>query len=339
MANWFYFDEKGKKQGPVRGRDLKQLAKNGAITPETIVENEEGNTGKAGKVQGLEFPPTNPTADSPNQSHRRIHQNKTWYYYDKNGQKQGPITSKELQTLAFAGAVVKGTAIETETGKKSVAVKVQGLQFAETPPVPILHKPIEFPIPNQTNAVPNTFDNAVVSQQQAFSDFVFLKRGNQEYGPFEFNEIQSMVQKKQLQNNDLMRANGEREWSSASSFLPSMGINVAIGVGGFLLGTLLAGVKHAVAEEPVGYSTYTALDLDGNGIADAVAADLDGDGFVDAVGFDFNEDGILDAAAFDMDGDGFVDAVAGDFDGDGLTDLAADVDGDGIMDFISGFFG
>jgi hypothetical protein len=35
---------------------LSALAKNGIITPDTIIENEEGKQGKAGKVSGLMFP-------------------------------------------------------------------------------------------------------------------------------------------------------------------------------------------------------------------------------------------------------------------------------------------
>ena len=58
MPNWFYYDNGGQKQGPVTGGQLKGLAKAGQITPETIVETEEGKTAPAGKVQGLTFAET-----------------------------------------------------------------------------------------------------------------------------------------------------------------------------------------------------------------------------------------------------------------------------------------
>jgi len=55
MANWFYYDIDGQKQGPYNGGQLKWLAKNGKITPDTVVETEEGKTAPARKVKGLTF--------------------------------------------------------------------------------------------------------------------------------------------------------------------------------------------------------------------------------------------------------------------------------------------
>ena len=54
MANWFYYNENGEKI-QVTGEHLKRLAKNGHITPDTVVENEEGKRARAGKVKGLKF--------------------------------------------------------------------------------------------------------------------------------------------------------------------------------------------------------------------------------------------------------------------------------------------
>ena len=54
MANWFYYNEQGEKI-QVTGGQLKGLAKAGMITPETIVETEEGKTAPARKVKGLTF--------------------------------------------------------------------------------------------------------------------------------------------------------------------------------------------------------------------------------------------------------------------------------------------
>ena len=55
MANWYYYDNDGRKQGLVTGGQLKRLAKAGQITPDTIVETEEGRTAPARKVKGLTF--------------------------------------------------------------------------------------------------------------------------------------------------------------------------------------------------------------------------------------------------------------------------------------------
>jgi hypothetical protein len=54
MSNWFYYNEKGEKIS-VTGGQLKGLAKAGVITPDTIVETEEGKSAPARKVKGLTF--------------------------------------------------------------------------------------------------------------------------------------------------------------------------------------------------------------------------------------------------------------------------------------------
>jgi hypothetical protein len=56
MANFFYYDENGTKQGLITPQEMKTLAKNGTVTPETIVENEQGQRGKAKQIKGLTFP-------------------------------------------------------------------------------------------------------------------------------------------------------------------------------------------------------------------------------------------------------------------------------------------
>ena len=54
MSKWFYYNESGDKT-EVTGGQLKWLAKNGKITPETMVETEGGKTALAKKVKGLTF--------------------------------------------------------------------------------------------------------------------------------------------------------------------------------------------------------------------------------------------------------------------------------------------
>jgi len=57
MSNWFYYNEKGEKIA-VTGGQLKGLAKAGLITPDTIVETEEGKQAPARRVKGLTFSET-----------------------------------------------------------------------------------------------------------------------------------------------------------------------------------------------------------------------------------------------------------------------------------------
>ena len=57
MANWYYYNEDGEKI-EVTSKELKQLALQGVITPETRIETEEGKTAPARKVKGLTFAET-----------------------------------------------------------------------------------------------------------------------------------------------------------------------------------------------------------------------------------------------------------------------------------------
>jgi len=56
MAKYYYY-ENDEKIG-VTGKELQELAETGKITPDTLIENEEGKTSLAGKVRGLSFPET-----------------------------------------------------------------------------------------------------------------------------------------------------------------------------------------------------------------------------------------------------------------------------------------
>jgi uncharacterized Tic20 family protein len=55
MTNWYYYDQTGKKCGPVDSGTLKVLAQHGIITPATTILTEDGKGSLAGKVKGLEF--------------------------------------------------------------------------------------------------------------------------------------------------------------------------------------------------------------------------------------------------------------------------------------------
>jgi hypothetical protein len=56
MADWYYYNESGEKVGPIRGRELKRLAQQGTVTPETRIEDENGRIALARNVTGLTFP-------------------------------------------------------------------------------------------------------------------------------------------------------------------------------------------------------------------------------------------------------------------------------------------
>ncbi|MCL2709950.1 MAG: DUF4282 domain-containing protein [Planctomycetaceae bacterium] len=56
MADWYYYNESGEKIGPISGKELKQLVRDGTVTPETRLEDSEGRAAAAGNVKGLTFP-------------------------------------------------------------------------------------------------------------------------------------------------------------------------------------------------------------------------------------------------------------------------------------------
>ncbi|MBR1482753.1 MAG: hypothetical protein IJ598_07265 [Ruminococcus sp.] len=99
------------------------------------------------------------------------------------------------------------------------------------------------------------------------------------------------------------------------------------------------------------------VDLDGDGIVDAMPfeVDMDGDGVADGIGLDFDGDGSIDYLGMDTDGDGTIDEFEDltntaaddmstsmdytgvDLDGDGVIDAMGhevDLDGDGVFDGI-----
>lgn len=55
MANYFYIDANGQRQGPANEQALKELAEYGIITPDTQLETDTGRKGLAKQVPGLKF--------------------------------------------------------------------------------------------------------------------------------------------------------------------------------------------------------------------------------------------------------------------------------------------
>jgi hypothetical protein len=56
MANYFYFDDNGQKQGPYTEPQFKKLAASGIIKPDTPMESDDGHVKlKARQIPGLKF--------------------------------------------------------------------------------------------------------------------------------------------------------------------------------------------------------------------------------------------------------------------------------------------
>ena len=128
---WHYFDENKEKIGPFSGRELKQLALQGTVTPETFVEDPSGRTGLAKDVTGLKFSDANShnTAqhkeDSsvivPVSSNSTQNSSANFFYFDDNGYKYGPVDWQKLRELAAQGGIGRTTPIEADTGHKGIA--------------------------------------------------------------------------------------------------------------------------------------------------------------------------------------------------------------------------
>ena len=54
-----------------------------------------------------------------------------WHYYNEDGEKVGPITSRQLKKLVAHGIVAPRTVVETEDGTTGLAKAIQGLTFSE----------------------------------------------------------------------------------------------------------------------------------------------------------------------------------------------------------------
>ena len=61
MANFYYTNETGTKQGPLTPEQLQALADRGIITPDTPLETDTGKQGKAGNLPGLKFNAAEPS--------------------------------------------------------------------------------------------------------------------------------------------------------------------------------------------------------------------------------------------------------------------------------------
>jgi hypothetical protein len=62
---WHYYDESGKKIGPLQDRELKRLARQGTVSPETRVEAPDGRAALAKNVKGLTFHEATPSDHDP----------------------------------------------------------------------------------------------------------------------------------------------------------------------------------------------------------------------------------------------------------------------------------
>lgn len=76
-----------------------------------------------------------------------------YFYFDQNGQKQGPVDGQQLQTLVTQGMITAESPLETESGEKGAAKQVPGLKFA----VPGEGKKYDLGLPHARAAISSGF--------------------------------------------------------------------------------------------------------------------------------------------------------------------------------------
>jgi len=138
--SWFYYNEKGEKIGPFDVSQMKDLAKRGIVTRETMIENANGRSAKAGTMKGFEFP------SEPEPVYSVGSVNYDWYYYDEASKKIGPFSVAEIKELVNRGIVVRDTLIENANGQSTKAGTIKGLEFP--PQTASIGVPVPPPLPD-----------------------------------------------------------------------------------------------------------------------------------------------------------------------------------------------
>jgi len=103
MSQWYYSKD-NQQQGPVSPEQLKQLAVSGQLQPNDLVWKEGMSQRVEGrKIKGL-FPvaPITPSPQSPPNIPQAGAVPQQWYYV-KNGQRQGPVSTDQIKQLLASG--------------------------------------------------------------------------------------------------------------------------------------------------------------------------------------------------------------------------------------------
>ena len=90
MPNYYYYDTNGQKYGLIDDQQLRSLAAQGIITPNTPLETEGGHRGTAGQIPGLfpnapHQPPTQPNTNSRIPLSRRKYEQINKYFTSPGG--------------------------------------------------------------------------------------------------------------------------------------------------------------------------------------------------------------------------------------------------------------
>lgn len=114
MANWYYYNN-GQKTGPVSASQLKQMALDGLIHPNTIIETESGQRAAASSVSGLSFgkeEATVPTS-SPSQTQPQTTETQNLFStFSQNSESHSKLVSRK-QTFHASDEIPHGFFFKT----------------------------------------------------------------------------------------------------------------------------------------------------------------------------------------------------------------------------------
>ena len=251
----------------------------GQITPETIIETEDGKTAPARKVKGLTFaesvppidtevyglaqPPKSPATTNPftspkpgKQSHTEtnpfvavspavkaveVEEHPYYFYINASGNKRGPYNEQQLQGFADRNFIVSTTPLETEGGHKGLAGQIPGLKFNNVAVSPATKTVEERPYYYYTDA------------------------NGQKYGPLTKERLQTLIKRGAIRQDTPLEtdtghqglagqipgldfsvtpfvADGEEEDATEKSKSPTNPVPIFIGIGALLFVFILIGI-------------------------------------------------------------------------------------------------
>ena len=133
MENQWYYTKNNQQQGPVSPEQLKQLAASGQLQPSDLVWKEGmGQWVEGRKIKGLFSAPAAPNPQSPPNVPQAGAVPQQWYYV-KNGQRQGPVSTDQIKQLLASGQLQPSDLAWKEGMSQWVAAQAVGEFVAALP--------------------------------------------------------------------------------------------------------------------------------------------------------------------------------------------------------------
>ncbi|GHT44625.1 hypothetical protein FACS189454_02570 [Planctomycetales bacterium] len=203
LANWYYYDNAGTRQGPFADKQITELIGRRVIVPQTHLET------RAGRQQGL-------AEQVPRFKQVFVLLTPLFCICDNTGTKQGiPVTRGQLQTLANQGRISPQTPLEDAAGRQGLPEHL-GISFARsyyfdnagTRQGPFTDEQIEGLIDQrvivrqtrlETEAGQQEFAERVHRFRQKFDlleNWYYFDNANTRQGPFTDEQIEELIEQR-----------------------------------------------------------------------------------------------------------------------------------------------